>query len=96
MSKYSEIYITIMPKTDNTGNVTFFYQVAKKNNDPRVNYGRDIIIHKDTTKTYKRACKNAWLFYRGIMASCRLEDDTETTKIITEDIHAIEGKYYTP
>lgn len=83
MSKYSGLYITVMPKVSN-GNVSFFYQIAMKNTDPRVNYGRDIIIHKGTAKTYKRASKNAWLFYRGIMASRELGDDTETTED-TED-----------
>ena len=77
-----------MPKTDSVGKVTFFYQICKKNNDPRVNYGRDIIIHKGMAKTYKRAFNNAWLFYRDIMASRELGDDTEGT----EDIRSVEGK----
>ena len=70
------IYITIVPKQNYNQQIHFFWQVAKKNNDPRVNYGKDIILHKGAAKTYKRAFKNAWLYYQGFIASRDFVDIT--------------------
>ena len=61
-------YIKISPQQHFQKPIRFFWQVAKKNADPRMNYGRDIILQRGIASSYKRAFKDAWLYYQGFMS----------------------------